>query len=229
VGRRVVIALAAVAVGSPVAAAWGRTPAQTLTAALDAGRRHHSVHYVSDSNSRGVRVTMVGDAAVDRGVQRITYRKGGRTGHATVLVVANTAYVRGDAFTLRSYLGFTAGDASEFAGKWLRIPHSAGSYATIAAGVRLSSTIDEIRVPGRLHAVRTRTVAGTRVVGVASVTRAVSGTTTETLYVRAGGAPLPVQETARQGSNTFTVTFGSWDEPVRVSAPGRVAPPVNSA
>jgi hypothetical protein len=229
VGRRLVLVVAAVVALSPVAAASARTPAQTLAAALDAGRSHRSVHYVSDSSSAGIRVTMVGDAAIDRGVQRITYRKAGKTGHVTVLVVANTAYIRGDAFTLRSYLGFAPGDATEFAGKWIKIPHDAGSYATIAAGVRLASTIDEIRVPGHLHALRARTVGGTRVVGVAGTSHGSGGTTTETLYVRSSGSPLPVEETARQGSNSFTVTFANWDEPVHVSAPGHVAPPVNTA
>jgi hypothetical protein len=227
-GRRFFLTAAAAAVLASVASA-ATSPAQTLASALDAGRSQRSVHYVSGGNTGSVRVTMVGDAAVDRGIQRITFRKGGRTGHVTVLVVANTAYVRGDAYTLQNYMGFKAPDAAEYAGKWILIPHDAGGFATVAAGVRLASTIDEARLPAPLVSVPATTVNGERVLGVASSRRVSGHTTTATLYIRAKGAPLPVVEVARQGSNSFKVTFSGWNERVRVVAPSHVVHLANTA
>jgi hypothetical protein len=226
--RRFVLAAAAAVVLAPVASA-STSPAQTLASALDAARSQRSVHYVSDGNAGTVHVTMVGDAGLDRGIQRITVRKGGRTGHVTVLVVANTAYVRGDAFTLQNYMGFKAPDAAEYAGKWILIPHDAGGFATVAAGVRLASTIDETKLPAPLVSVPATVVNGERVVGVASTRRVSGHTVTETLYIRAKGVPLPVVEVARQGSSSFKVTFSGWNERVRVVAPSHVVHLANTA
>src|SRR4051794_37403473 len=76
------------------------SPVQLFSSALAAAHAQRSVHYVAAQTSPGSMVTIVGDAAVDRGIQRITYRKGAGAGHITVVVVANAAYVRGDTFTL---------------------------------------------------------------------------------------------------------------------------------
>jgi len=226
--RRFVLAAAGAVVLAPVASA-STSPGQTLASSLDAARSQRSVHYVSVGNTGSVRVTMVGDAGLDRGIQRITVRKGSRTGHVTVLVVANTAYVRGDAFTLQNYMGFKAPDAGEYAGKWILIPHDAGGFATVAAGVRLASTIDEAKLPAPLVSVPATTVSGERVVGVASSRRVSGHMTTVTLYIRAKGAPLPVEEVARQGSNSFKVTFSGWNERVAVDAPSHVVHLANTA
>jgi len=114
---------------------------------------------------------MVGDAGLDRGIQRVTYRKGGNTGHVTVLVVADTAYVRGDVFALTNYMGFSAARAASLAGHWLQIPHTARGYATVAAAVRLKSTLSELVLPRPRLALPETTRDGQRVLGIRSNTR----------------------------------------------------------
>src|ERR1051325_20156 len=108
--RRVVVSSAALLVGAGPAFAAGSPSQSSIIAAVRAQR---SFHYVAVSTGNGVQLSIVGDAARDRGVQRITYRRGGVSGHATVLVAANTAYIRGDAFTLRHYMSFAAAAASK--------------------------------------------------------------------------------------------------------------------
>jgi hypothetical protein len=56
------------------------SPSQLLASALAAARAQTSVHYVTTQTSRGRAVRIVGDAARDRGIQRITYRNGARVG-----------------------------------------------------------------------------------------------------------------------------------------------------
>jgi hypothetical protein len=196
------------------------TPRQLLGSSLAAARAQKSVHYVSAQSSPGRNVRIVGDAAIDRGIQRITFRKGATTGHVTVLVVADTAYVHGDAFTLMNYMGLS----SSYAGKWIRIPHSSAGFATVAEAVRLRSTIAELSMPPPLSLVTPTTVDGKRVVGIRSRFSRSGQVITETLYVRAAGAPLPVDEISRGGAVTLRVAFDSWGEPVRVSAPSHSVP-----
>jgi len=182
------------------------------------------VHYVASAVSSKVSVRMVCDAALDRGIQRITYRKAGKSGRVTVLVVANTAYVRGDAFVLANYMGFSGPAATRFAGRWIKIPHTASWYPTVSEAVRLRSTIKELALPRPRVALPESVLNGQRVIGVRNTSTASGHRVTRTLYVRAAGLRLPVAEVTREGRNRFGVTFSKWNQPVNVSAPTGATP-----
>jgi broad specificity phosphatase PhoE len=102
---------------APVASAAPKPPAQLLASVLAAGGAQRSVHYVAAANYGGGEIRQVVDAAITRGIQRIAYRQGAKTGHVTVIVAAHTAYVRGDAFTLVNYMGFKAAPAAKYANR----------------------------------------------------------------------------------------------------------------
>jgi hypothetical protein len=163
-------------------------------------------------------VTIAGDAATDRGIQHIAYRKGGRVGHVTVLVVANTAYIRGDAFTLESYMGIPSSAAAVWAGKWLSLDRSAPDYAAVSAAVRLGSTLDEVKMPPPFREAGTSMRHGRRVVGIVSHFRQAGHAVSATLYIDAARS-LPVEQVDRSGGITVRATFSRWNEPVTVVPP----------
>src|SRR5260370_298663 len=159
--------LVTLAAGVISAAAIASTsPAGLLASIMAAARAEQSVHYVSSGNYGPAEITFVGDAGVSQGIQRITFREGAQTGHVTLLVSANTAYVRGDAFTLVNYMRFMPGAAAKYAGRWILIPHTAAGYPTDAAGVRLSSTMAELKVAGHPSTVARTQIDGQRLFGV---------------------------------------------------------------
>ena len=162
---------------------------------------------------------MVCVAALDRGIQRITYRKAGKSGHVTVLVVANTAYVRGDAFILANYMGFPGAAARRFAGRWIKIAHTASWYPTVSEAVRLRSAIKEIALARPRVALPESMLNGQRVIGIRNTSMASGQRVTSTLYVRAAGLRLPVAEVTRGSGRRISVTFSKWNQPVNVSAP----------
>ena len=172
-----------------------------------------------------MRVAIVGDAGVVQGIQHITYRKGGKTGHVIVIVSSNSAYIRGDAFTLVNYMGFRATSAAKYAGVWVLIPHTDRDYSTVAAGVTLPSAIAELTVSKPLSTVPDTTIHGQRLIGVKGKLPASSGlTVTATLYAQATGKPMPVEETATQANIRLTVTLTNWNETVHVTPPTAAAP-----
>ena len=165
-------------------------------------------------------MTIETDAAAGRGIQQITYRKRGKTGHVTVIVADDTAYLRGDAFTLANYLGFAVGPAANYAGKWVRFPHSDTGYDLVAAGVTMSLTIDELDLSGTLSRVRDTTIDGQRVFGVRGTTAAV----VDTVYARATGSHLPVREVVTKGAASVTWDYSKWNEHVDVTVPKTSTP-----
>jgi hypothetical protein len=218
VGSKLLAGVVAVlCVGSGVAGA-AVSPSQVVSAALAKARAQRSVHYVSSQVSGDTSVTIDGDAVRDRGIQRITYRKGGRVGHLTVVVVANVAYVRGDTFTLTNYMRIPLSSSSGWAGKWLSLARSAPDFAAVAAAVRLVSTIAELTIPPPFRYVGTSTRQGRHVVGIASHFQQAGHAITETLYVDVARS-LPVQLVGKSGTTTITGTFSRWNEHVSVAAP----------
>ncbi len=201
------------------------SPRALLASILAAARAERSVHYLSTSSFGDVGVTQVCDVGLTRGLQRIIYRKGGSIGRVTVLVAAQTAYIRGDAFTLVNYMGFKAAPSAKYAGVWVRIPHTDRDYSTVAAGVTLSSTMAELKPTGPLSRVPDTRIGGQRVVGVRATASTARGAVVVTLYARAAGSPLPVKEVVRRADNArFTVTLSNWSEPIRLVIPSKAVP-----
>ena len=169
-------------------------------------------------------MTLVGDAGLTRGIQRITFRKGDKTGHVTVIVAADTAYVRGDTFALVQYMGFKAVPAAKYGGRWILIPRTDRDYSTVALAVRFSSTLDELALSGSLSTVPARKIEGQRVIGVRGKSSAMGTTAAATLYGQRAAPPLPVEEILSQGSSRGTVVFSKWNEPIDATAPPGAVP-----
>jgi len=198
-----------------------RSPAALLTASLAAGKAQGSVHYVARARFGTEAVTITGDAALDRGRQQIAFTKSGQTGHATVLVVNNTAFIKGDAFTLTNYMRIPA----TLANRWLSLAHTAAGFKTVAEAVRLGSTLNELKVVAPLQFVPGRSIAGTRTVGIRGKVPQSGVTIFATLYVRASGPPLPVKQVSTESSGaTDVITFTRWKESVTVVAPSSATP-----
>ena len=200
------------------------SPETLLTSAIAAMRTQQSYHYVErgvQPLAGGVRVSMIGDATHTEGIQRITYSKGSRTGHVTVVVVANTAYIRGDAFTLKNYMAFSAAQATAYSGKWLRLAHTASGFPTVSADVRLdSSALAALKMPSSVRSIRHGIVRGQRVTGLRATIHNSGLTGVETLYLRATGVPLPVEQMVTVNRKLVTdVVYSGWGERVHVSAP----------
>jgi hypothetical protein len=109
--------------------------------------------------------------------------------------------------------------AASWPGRWLSLAHTTPDFATVAAAVRLSSTVDELKMPQPLRDVGTTTRGGRRVIGIQSQFVHAGHPVIETLYVTASGPPLPVAQVGRSGAIRLTVTFSRWNEAVSVSAP----------
>jgi hypothetical protein len=199
-------------------AAAATSPVDVYRAAIIAAGAQKSVHYVSTSNLGGSHETIVGDAAGDRGIQRISFSRAGTTGHVTVIVAKTTAYVRGDAFTLRSYMGLTGAQVSRYAGRWFALKPPSGAYVVVSEAVRMGSFVGELTMPGPYTAVSATRFAGRSVTGVRSKVTRSGKTATLTLYV-GSGSPLPVAQLIAGSSGKVTTTLSRWNERVSVVAP----------
>jgi hypothetical protein len=164
---------------------------------------------------------MVCDVGPHSGIQRITFTSGAQTGPATVIVNGRTAYLRGDAFTMRVYFGFTKTQARKYAGKWISIPSSSPGFSTVSADATYPSYVSHLFPRGTLSLVMSGNLLGVR------GTRQQQGVTiVATVFAPAHGKPLPVKATVTSPGHPGhgTVTMSRWGESVRVSAPRGAVP-----
>jgi len=199
------------------------SPRAQLAAMRSAARSKHSVHTVSISTAPGHTISIVCDAGTNEGSQRIIVTDHGKTGSLMVIVTAGTAYVRGDALTLHLYYGFSSGQSTRYAGKWISVPDSNAAYATVSAGVTFASFLSQLFQPMTTPSI----VTAGRLIGVHGTVHGQAGPSAmTTLFAPAHGEPLPVKQTAKSSGKggTGVVTMSKWNEPVQVSAPANAVP-----
>ena len=198
------------------------SPKAELAAMRSAARSQHSVHTVSVSSAPGHEIRIVSDVGEKEGILRITLTDHGQTGAATVIVSGDTAFMRGNAFAMRTYFSFTKAQATKYAGKWISVPSLNPGYATVSDDGTFPSFLSHLFPPQeKLSLV---TVAG--LIGVRGTVHGQSGdTATATLFAPADGKPLPVKEIAKSSGKlgAGVVTMSDWNEAVHVSAPKAVS------
>lgn len=177
------------------------------------------MHYVSVQDGGKASLTIVCDAGPTTGIQRLTYREAAKSGHLTVIVARRTAFLRGDRFTLRQFLGFRDADAKRLADQWLLVPHSSHAYGPVAQDVTFASAMSSLQPDGRLTNVRPAKIGGHAVIGVRGTSRAKAGKAVTTLWASARGRPLPLHEVTVAPDGTTRVTYSHWNRPVHVRAP----------
>ncbi|HEY8303013.1 MAG TPA: hypothetical protein VIG42_00350 [Solirubrobacteraceae bacterium] len=167
-----------------------------------------SVHVSGSVKSAGSPVTLDLDLASGKGGKG-EISQGGF--NFKLILVGNTAYISGSS-TFYKHLGGAAA-AQLLAGKWLKVPVNTGEFASFSSLTDMRKLIDTtLASHGTLRKGATSTVGGQQAVAVTDTTRG------GTLYVAATGKPYPVQ-LAKGGSESGTISFGNWNEPVTIEAP----------
>jgi hypothetical protein len=226
VGRVAVLGLVVVAAAiAATLALAARSPKQWRAAMLAAASARHSVHYVNTSSASGHAIRMVADVGRGRGIQQVTFSSHGHSGPATILIAGRSAYIKGNAFTMRKFFGFTQAQAGRYAGKWISIPSTSPAYSAIAADATFASFLSDLLPAKNLALVRTA-IAGRKSVGVRGTARQSGINLVETVYAPARGTSLPFEEKAvpADHSGTSLARMSRWDEPVHVTAPANAVP-----
>jgi len=174
---------------------------------LDAARAAGSFHYVSTSVASSMTQVTVGDAGATEGRQDITIGPSS----FIVLVVGQTAYLRGDASALEHNLLVPSSVASAHVQQWISLVQSDYPWASVYAAVKTSDALKDNLTFTPRSVLAPETLAGQQVVGIqgpvsGSEAQGVQGTAT--LYLQAGGRHLPVRFVER-GTVTGTGNSGS--------------------
>jgi hypothetical protein len=129
----------------------------------------------------------------------------------SLIETAGTVYMKGNAAFYTRVGGAEA--AKLLNGKWIKAPASEARFAPLLKLTDLHGLVSSsLAGHATLHSVGTRVVNRTPVVGVTDPALG------ETVYVATNGTPYPVEIT-KTGTNSGTITFGSWNGSVLLVPP----------
>lgn len=181
----------------------------------------HSVHYVAVSAQPGTRTQLVCDVGQGEGIQKITLTHAGITGPAEVIVYRKVVFLKGNAFTMRVFFGFSPRQATKYAGKWIFVTRARPEFAAIADGATFASFVANLFPTDQLSLVTPGNLIGVR--GTAQFEGLTEG---KTVLAPAHGTPLPVKETVTYPGHTGhdLSTMSHWNEAVHVTVPANAIP-----
>jgi hypothetical protein len=164
--------------------------------------------------------TQVTQAGRRDGTSSVTVRVGKVTLKLNWALIGKTVYFNGNANALSGALGFTATAAKQEAGKWISATAAAGGlFQELSSYLTVSSVTTILDLVGEMTFLPATTVRGQAVLGIQGIRLSDEEKVTETIYVKATGAPLPVElSQTGQGATGYTY-FGPWGQPPAAKAP----------
>jgi hypothetical protein len=223
----IALALGCVA-GDAVAAAGATTPVSSspatreLDATLASARAEGSVRVTVHFFSGKTTGELIEDSARQSGVETVAIG----TERVSIILLHGVAYFAGNTQGLTSYFGLPEAVATTLSGHWVSVSSTDSGYASVVAGLTLSSILKEASPAGSITKGKTKKLGG-------RLTASISGSGTAsvqptTLFVAAKGKPLPVEAVAGEVTGEETsgeiVTFSRWGEKVHVPTPSGAIP-----
>jgi hypothetical protein len=183
----------------------GRVLADAKAAATSAS----SVHVSGDIVSSGTPISLDLDMARGKGAKG-SMSTGGL--EFDLVRIGDTAYIRGSDAFYKHFAG--AAIAQLLHGKWLKASVAQGRFRSFAPLTSIGLLFAKVSAShGKLANDGTTTYKGQQVVTIRDTSD------NSKLYVAATGKPYPVALVGGKKSQSGTIAFGDWNEPVSLSAP----------
>ena len=182
------------------------------------------VHYSSTSNSSHVPFDESGDAGPASGTQAIRVGKGATLDRATLIVIGDLTFLKGNKSAMEDLTGLSPAEAAAAMDHWVAFSSTNPAFSQVVVGVRSQDVAQEVALTGPyslgpsrlLRGVRVDTVRGTLNIPGSKRMDAV-------LYVRASGQHVLVEEDTLDAHGKPTgaehIVFSKWGESVRPEAP----------
>jgi hypothetical protein len=217
-------ALAALLLFPPPGPAGAAPDAATLYREAMATTNGWRVHYSSSSETAHVPFLESGDAGPASGTQAILVGQGATLDRATLIVIGDLTFVKGNELAMEDLTGLPPTEAATTMGHWVVFSSTNPAYAQVVVGVRSHDVAQEVALEGPYSLGRPRRLGGSSVDAVRGMLPLQGEKAMDAvLYVRASGRHLLVEEETvnAQGAPNGAehIVFSKWGESVRPRAP----------
>jgi hypothetical protein len=183
-----------------------------------------TVHYVSTSTVSKLPFLESGDAGPASGTQLIRVGNGTTLDLASLVVIGDLTYIRGNQLAMENLTGLSAPQAAIAKDHWVLFSSNNPTFAQVVVGVRSRDVAQEVALQGPYSFGSARSLHGYKVDALRGTQKQQGVKRTDAvLYVRASGRHLLVEEDTvnSQGKATGAehIVFSKWGESVRPKAP----------
>lgn len=217
-------AFAALLLFPPARPADAAPTAATLYREAMATTNGWRVHYSSSSDTSHVPFLESGDAGPASGTQAILVGQGASLDRATLIVIGDLTFVRGNELAMEDLTGLPPAEAATTMGHWVVFSSSNPAYSQVVVGVRSHDVAQEVALKGPYSLGRPRRLGGSSVDAVRGMLDLQGEKSMDAvLYVRASGRHLLVEEDTVDAhgapNGAEHIVFSRWGESVRPRAP----------
>jgi hypothetical protein len=175
--------------------------------------------------AEGQTVLEVGNAGRADGTETIEAHLGAQTWNVALVLLGPRIYVLANSYPLEQIVGLKVSAAKSESDTWFYVPSSdTYLYDTLADGLTVQTATGALNLVGTPTILRGQTVMGQPVIGLRQVSPQGIITFTQTVYVRANGAPLPVEVQNSYAGVAESVIFGDWGQAPLAAAPNGAVP-----
>jgi hypothetical protein len=226
VGACAVLAVTAGAtlVGAQAPAAGSAPTATALYREAMATTKAWTVHYLSESDVSKVPFEESGNAGPASGTQAIHIGHGATLDTASLVVIGDLTFVKGNKLAMEDLTGLSSTQADEVKGQWILFSSNNPAFSQVVVGVRSHDVAQEVALQGPYTLGPSRRLDGDQVISVRG-TQKLQGVKRmrAILYMQASGHHQLVEEDT-VGSNgkdngAEHIVFSTWGESVRPKAP----------
>lgn len=203
----------------------GATPTATsLYREAMATTKAWRVHYSSKSDASHVPFAESGDAGPASGSQAIHIGHGSTLDEATLIVIGDLTFVKGNERAMEDLTGLAPAAARTAMNRWVLFSSNNPTFAQVVVGVRSDDVAQEVALQGPYSFGPSRRLDGYTVDAVQGTLK-MQGTKKmkAVLYVRASGRHQLVEEDTVNAkgrpNGAEHIVFSKWGEPVQPRAP----------
>jgi hypothetical protein len=210
--------------GSPAGTAGASPTAAGLYQEAIATTKGWTVHYVSTSTISKASFLESGDTGPASGTQSIRVGKGSTLDVASLIVIGDLTYIRGNKLAMEDLTGLSAPEAAIVMNHWVLFSSNNPTFAQVVVGVRSHDVAQEVAMQGPFSFGPSRSLDGHKVDALRGTQKLQGAKKMDAvLYVRASGRHLLIEEdtVGSQGepNGAEHIVFSKWGELVRPQAP----------
>jgi hypothetical protein len=219
-----VVAVMVMLLGSPTGTAGASPTAAGLYQEAIATTKGWTVHYVSTSTISKTPFLESGDTGPASGTQSIRTGKGSTLDVASLVVIGDLTFIRGNKLAMEDLTGLSSPEAAIAMNHWVLFSSNNPTFAQVVVGVRSHDVAQEVAMQGPYSFGPSRSLDGHKVEALRGTQRLQGAKKMDAvLYVRASGRHLLIEEdtvnSQGKANGAEHIVFSKWGEAVRPKAP----------
>ena len=196
-----------------------------LARSISAANSEPALTWTLTEEADGQSVSRVGHAGRTDGTETLLAHLANQSWNVALVLVGPRIYVLANSYPLEQIVGLKPSVAKSESDTWFYVTSSATYlFDMLSDGLTVQTATGVVNLVGTPTILRGQKVMGQPVIGLRQVIPQGVITSTQTVYIRANGVPLPVEVQNSYAGVNESIIFGDWGQAPLAVAPNGAVP-----